>query len=60
VSTNHQRIAMIGNRFPGRVFVSLGALQRIRDLRSRMREFRTSGSVGDPGGQPLGSTRRLR
>ena len=33
--------------------------QRIRNLRSRMREIRTSGSVGAPGRQRLGATRLL-
>src|SRR5438445_5586569 len=34
-----------------------GFAQRIRDLTSRMRESRMSGSVGGPGGQPPGPTR---
>ena len=35
-----------------------GLAQRIRDLTSRMREIRTSGSVGGPGGRPPGPTRQ--
>ncbi len=61
VSTKYQRIATLAKQ---RVASPLGAgrkstgPQRSDDSRSRMREFRTSGSVGDPGGQPPGSTRR--
>ena len=32
--------------------------RQIRDLTSRMREIRTSGSVGGPGGRPPGPTRQ--
>ena len=32
-------------------------VQRTRDLKSRMRELRTSGSVGAPGGRLPGATR---
>jgi hypothetical protein len=34
------------------------SLQRIPDQKSRMREIRTYGSVGTPGGQPPGVTRQ--
>jgi len=47
ISTKLERIAKLG-------------LQRTRDLRSRMRELRTSGSVGALGEQSPGATRQLR
>jgi hypothetical protein len=57
VSTRLHRIAKLASFFEQRGCDGLPARSEPMCLKSRMREFRTSGSVGGPGGQPPGSTR---
>lgn len=69
VSTRLQRVAEVSNEAPGmghfpafvdrRVRDGLNVLQQVHDMRSRMRESRTSGSVGGGGEQSPSSTRLL-
>ena len=55
---------MAGTPGPGTIYTKQQRIAvqvlRIRGMRSRMRELRTSGSVGAPGGQPPGATRQKR
>ena len=55
---------MAGTPGPGTIYTKRQRIAvqvlRIHGMRSRMRELRTSGSVGAPGGQPPGATRQKR
>ena len=57
VLTRLHRIAGLASLFDQLVRDGLLPRSEPMCLKSRMREFRTSGSVGGPGGQPPGSTR---